>query len=154
MGHSSVKWRLTFSDRKKNSFVNWKKVRNNFLPYRIPLHMQDRTFDYTQRYHNVLIIWKKFKISHLPLTENRLKFFVPSNPTNNYENIYIWWHEIIKINLVSQALFEKTHFSVILYYKIDHFCPLNAIFTHFLPFDPMFGSGIHYYLVAIICWYK
>ena len=92
--------------------------------------------------------------THLPLTENRLKFFVPSNPTNNYENIYIWWHEIIKINLVSQALFEKTHFSVILYYKIDHFCPLNAIFTHFLPFDPMFGSGIHYYLVAIICWYK
>ena len=28
--------------------------------------------------------------THLPLTENRLKFFVPSNPTNNYENIYIW----------------------------------------------------------------
>ena len=27
---------------------------------------------------------------HLPLTENRLKFFVPSNLTNNYENIYIW----------------------------------------------------------------
>ena len=90
---------------------------------------------------------------HLPLTDDRWKFFVPTNPTHNYENIYIWWHEIIKINLVSQALFEKTYFSVILYYKIDHFCSLNAIFTHFLPFDPMFGSGIHYYLVAINCWY-
>ena len=69
--------------------------------------------------------------THLALTENRLKFFVPSNPTNNYENIYIWWHEIIKINLVSQALFEKTHFSVILYYKIDHICPLKINFHTF-----------------------
>ena len=73
----------------------------------------------------------KCMYTHLPLTENRLKFFVPSNPTNNYENIYIWWHEIIKINLVSQALFEKTHFSVILYYKIDHFCPLKINFHTF-----------------------
>ena len=69
--------------------------------------------------------------SHLPLTDDRWKFFVPTNPTNNYENIYIWWHEIIKINLVSQALFEKTHFSVILYYKIDHFCPLKINFHTF-----------------------
>ena len=33
---------------------------------------------------------EKLSNTHLPLTENRLKFFVPSNPTNNYENIYIW----------------------------------------------------------------
>ena len=69
--------------------------------------------------------------AHLPLTDDRWKFFVPTNPTHNYENIYIWWHEIIKINLVSQALFEKTHFSVILYYKIDHFCPLKSNFHPF-----------------------
>ena len=85
---------------------------------------------------SILLSWASPSIfyrylPHLPLTENRLKFFVPSNPTNNYENIYIWWHEIIKINLVSQALFEKTHFSVILYYKIDHFCPLKINFHTF-----------------------
>ena len=28
--------------------------------------------------------------SHLALTENGLKFFVPMDPTNNYENTYIW----------------------------------------------------------------
>ena len=68
---------------------------------------------------------------HLALTENGLKFFVPTDPTNNYENTYIWWYEIIKINLFSQALFEKTHISVILYYKIDHFCPLKSNFHTF-----------------------
>ena len=31
----------------------------------------------------------KYK-SHLPLTENRLKFFDRTNPTNNYESTYIW----------------------------------------------------------------
>ena len=29
-------------------------------------------------------------ISHLPLTENRLKFFDRTNLTNNYESNYIW----------------------------------------------------------------
>ena len=50
---------------------------------------------------------------------------------NSYEKTYIWWYEIIKINLFSQALFEKTHISVILYYKIDHFCPLKSNFHSF-----------------------
>ena len=68
---------------------------------------------------------------HLALTENGLKFFVPTDPTNNYENTYIGWYEIITINLFSQALFEKTHISVILYYKIDHFCPLKSNFHTF-----------------------
>ena len=49
---------------------------------------------------------------------------------------------------------EKTHISVILYYKIDHFCPLKSNFHHFLPVDPMFGFEIPYYPVIIICWYK
>ena len=44
--------------------------------------------------------------------------------------------------------------SVVLYYKIGHFCPLKAIFTHFLPFDPMFRSGINCYLFFIFFWYK
>ena len=69
--------------------------------------------------------------AHLALTENGLKFFVPMDPTNNYENTYIWWYEIIKINLFCQTLFEKTHISVILYYKIDHFCPLKSNFHPF-----------------------
>ena len=30
-----------------------------------------------------------------------------------------------------QADFEKTHISVILYYKIDHFCPLKSNFHTF-----------------------
>ena len=68
---------------------------------------------------------------HLAPTENRLKFFDRTDPTNNYENTYIWWYETIKINLFCQTLFEKTHFSVILYYKIDHFCPLKSNFHTF-----------------------
>ena len=39
--------------------------------------------------------------------------------------------------------------SVVLYYEIGHFCPLKAIFTHFLPFDQMFGSGIHYHHLLV-----
>ena len=29
-------------------------------------------------------------LAHLPLTENRLKFFDRMNLTNNYESTYIW----------------------------------------------------------------
>ena len=74
--------------------------------------------------------------THLPLTENRLKFFDRTNPTNNYESTYIWWYEIIKIILFCQTLFEKTHISVILYYKIDQFCPLKSSFHQFFGIWP------------------
>ena len=70
-------------------------------------------------------------LPHLAPTENRLKFFDRTDPTNNYENTYIWWYETIKINWFCQTLFEKTHFSVILYYKIGHFCPLKSNFHTF-----------------------
>ena len=86
---------------------------------------------------HISFFWKKAKkpwcllLSHLPLTENRLNFFDRTNLTNNYESTYIWWYEIIKIILFCQTLFEKTHISVILYYKIDHFCPLKSNFHPF-----------------------
>ena len=60
-----------------------------------------------------------------------MKFIDRMDPTNIYENTYIWWYETIKINWFCQTLFEKTHFSVILYYKIDHFCPLKSNFHTF-----------------------
>ena len=58
-------------------------------------------------------------------------FFDRTNSTNNYESTYIGWYEIIKIISFCQTLFEKTHISVILYYKIDHFCPLKSNFHPF-----------------------
>ena len=69
--------------------------------------------------------------AHIVLTEIKMKFFDRTDLTNNYENTYIWWYEIIKIILFCQTLFEKTHISVILYYKIDHFCPLKSNFHSF-----------------------
>ena len=81
--------------------------------------------------NNLLYKYYTRDLSHLALTENGLKFFDRTDLTNDYENTYIWWYEIIKINLFSQPLFEKTHISVILYYKIDHFCPLKSNFHPF-----------------------
>ena len=66
-------------------------------------------------YYNLIILktflpsYERTPSTHLALTENRLKFFDRMDPTNIYENTYIWWYETIKINWFCQTLFEKTH---------------------------------------------
>ena len=59
-------------------------IKNPWLPKASPPSKKTKCTYLGERYAG------PFGESHLPLTENRLKFFVPSNPTNNYENIYIW----------------------------------------------------------------
>ena len=100
--------------------------------------MDTDTFpNYTCKLHLPILIFNIcVLVSHLALTENRLKFFDQTDPTNNYENTYIWWYEIIKIILFCQTLFEKTHISVILYNKIDQFCPLKSSFHQFFGIWP------------------
>ena len=75
-------------------------------------------------------------LPHLVLTEIKMKFFDWTYPTKNYVNTYIWWYKNININLFSQLFFEKTHTSVILYFKIDNFCPLKSNFHPFLDIWP------------------
>ena len=75
-------------------------------------------------------------LPHLVLTEIKMKFFDQTYPTKNYVNTYIWWYENINTNLFSQPFFEKTHTSVILYFKIDNFCPLKSNFHPFLDIWP------------------
>ena len=105
-----------------------------------------RTFQYQLLFDFPLI---RICSSHLALTEDRLKFFDWTDLTNNYENTCIWWYETIKINSFCQTLFEKTHFSVILYYKIDHFCPLKSNFHTF----PAIWSNIWVWNSLLPCCY-
>ena len=61
---------------------------------------------------------------------------------------------VYKRKIIRGADLEKTYIWVILYYKIDQFCPLKSNFHPFPAIWPYVGSGIHYYLIFIICWYK
>ena len=52
-------------------------------------------------------------------------------PHINYESRAIMWYKISNFEAKKPADLEKTHISVILYYKIDHFCPLKSNFHSF-----------------------
>ena len=54
-----------------------------------------------------------------------------AKPHINYESRTIMWYKTPNFEWKKQADFEKTHISVILYYKIDHFCPLKSNFHSF-----------------------
>ena len=54
-----------------------------------------------------------------------------AKPRINYESRTIMWYKTPNFEWKKQANFEKTHISVILYYKIDHFCPLKSNFHSF-----------------------
>ena len=54
-----------------------------------------------------------------------------AKPHINYESRTIMWYKIPNFEGKKPADFEKTHISVILYYKIDHFCPLKSNFHSF-----------------------
>ena len=54
-----------------------------------------------------------------------------AKPHINYESRAIMWYKIINFDEKKPADLEKTHISVILYYKIDHFCPLKSNFHPF-----------------------
>ena len=54
-----------------------------------------------------------------------------AKPRINYESRTIMWYKTPNFEWKKQADFEKTHISVILYYKIDHFCPLKSNFHSF-----------------------
>ena len=49
----------------------------------------------------------------------------------NYESRAIMWYKIPNFEAKKPADLEKTHISVILYYKIDHFCSLKSNFHSF-----------------------
>ena len=54
-----------------------------------------------------------------------------AKPHINYESRAIMWYKIPNFEANKPADLEKTHISVILYYKIDHFCPLKSNFHPF-----------------------
>ena len=54
-----------------------------------------------------------------------------AKPRINYESRTIMWNKTPNFEGKKPADFEKTHISVILYYKIDHFCPLKSNFHPF-----------------------
>ena len=54
-----------------------------------------------------------------------------AKPHINYESRAIMWYKIPNFEAKKPADLEKTHISVILYYKIDHFCPLKSNFHSF-----------------------
>ena len=54
-----------------------------------------------------------------------------AKPHMNYESRTIMWYKTPNFEGKKPADFEKTHISVILYYKIDHFCPLKSSFHPF-----------------------
>ena len=54
-----------------------------------------------------------------------------AKPHINYESRTIVWYKTPNFEGKKQADLEKTHISVILYHKIDHFCPLKSNFHPF-----------------------
>ena len=54
-----------------------------------------------------------------------------AKPRMNYESWTIMWYKTPNFEGKKPADFEETYISVILYYKIDHFCPLKSNFQPF-----------------------
>ena len=90
--------------------------------------------------HYLIIFFSKSKflcdyfdhITHLSRMVRYTQKNELAKPHINYESRTIMWYKTPNFQWKKQADFEKTHISVILYYKIDHFCPLK---TNFHPFS-------------------
>ena len=87
--------------------------------------------DYNVKSLSGLIHTKSRMQSHSGGTETKVKEIVSDIPPHTNQNIGIFQQKNHNIEIILPADSEKTHISVILYYKIDHFCPLKSNFHPF-----------------------